>query len=595
MGIRDTNPRVQISCPRCGSLYEVDDRLLPRGGAPVQCTHCAHVFTAGLPSAPASSTRIFGRSPLKANDADGDHERDTGEDDAPDHPEQQPPPQRERTQIYGKKSAQAGAPSSPTNLRSTMVFGTQTPSAPSPATGASSEAFEERESLRNTQIFGIGAQPAGGVQRAGPRVVSGHSASSRHGASRGASPLSAEQGADRLPPVPTAPAPVRGSGQRERTQPAALPPTEPPARDPLRTTQLFGSRPGAIPTSPAITAQTLLDLTLPPDAKTLDAEVQDDGASSPSQPPPATSPEPEPPFIAPGPLPVAAEPAFTRALAPAAVPRLPPAVLRPSRRRTRSGTWAWLLLLVLLGLTAAAGLYLYREYASSPQPPAAEAIAAHEAALRAVRRDDAASLAQAAQQLEAISSRWPGFHEARVTHLVAVLFLHEDVGIRQALAESQREALEAERVRWAEEVERVWKALGTSGIERADPLQWARAQAVYGGVRGTDAGLRMSEAYKALGGGEGWAEVAYAEYTLNAQVAPQSWQKARQALESARGEDPSWTRLYVMSGRLALKERDADAAITALESARTLNGEHETARLLLEQARTLRGQIAADR
>src|SRR5258708_5791359 len=75
---------VRISCPKCHSHYDLDDRLVPAGGAPVQCTSCKHVFIATgpaqnpAPPAPAAAparpppieespkTQIFGRAPVIA-------------------------------------------------------------------------------------------------------------------------------------------------------------------------------------------------------------------------------------------------------------------------------------------------------------------------------------------------------------------------------------------------------------------------------------------------------------------------------------------------------------------------------------------------
>ncbi|WP_233602386.1 zinc-ribbon domain-containing protein, partial [Corallococcus sp. CA047B] len=68
---------MQISCPQCSMQYVLDARLLPPGGASVQCTRCGHVFMASpqgaVPPAPKpppaggadrsgaqSSTQIFG-------------------------------------------------------------------------------------------------------------------------------------------------------------------------------------------------------------------------------------------------------------------------------------------------------------------------------------------------------------------------------------------------------------------------------------------------------------------------------------------------------------------------------------------------------
>ena len=43
--------RVLIRCDKCTTLYELDDKLLPPHGAPVQCSRCQFVFTAYPPGA----------------------------------------------------------------------------------------------------------------------------------------------------------------------------------------------------------------------------------------------------------------------------------------------------------------------------------------------------------------------------------------------------------------------------------------------------------------------------------------------------------------------------------------------------------------
>lgn len=40
---------MQIRCEKCGTVYDLDPSVLPRGGAPVQCTRCSHVFHAVPP------------------------------------------------------------------------------------------------------------------------------------------------------------------------------------------------------------------------------------------------------------------------------------------------------------------------------------------------------------------------------------------------------------------------------------------------------------------------------------------------------------------------------------------------------------------
>ncbi|HYQ80067.1 MAG TPA: zinc-ribbon domain-containing protein [Anaeromyxobacteraceae bacterium] len=42
---------MHLRCERCSAVYELDDALLPPGGAPVQCSRCQHVFHAWAPPA----------------------------------------------------------------------------------------------------------------------------------------------------------------------------------------------------------------------------------------------------------------------------------------------------------------------------------------------------------------------------------------------------------------------------------------------------------------------------------------------------------------------------------------------------------------
>jgi predicted Zn finger-like uncharacterized protein len=45
---------VLIRCEKCSTVYELDEKVLPASGAPVQCSRCQYIFTA-YPSAPAST------------------------------------------------------------------------------------------------------------------------------------------------------------------------------------------------------------------------------------------------------------------------------------------------------------------------------------------------------------------------------------------------------------------------------------------------------------------------------------------------------------------------------------------------------------
>jgi predicted Zn finger-like uncharacterized protein len=50
---------VHIRCERCSTVYELDERVLPPGGAPVQCTRCQHVFQAFPPQAAGRTLPMF--------------------------------------------------------------------------------------------------------------------------------------------------------------------------------------------------------------------------------------------------------------------------------------------------------------------------------------------------------------------------------------------------------------------------------------------------------------------------------------------------------------------------------------------------------
>jgi predicted Zn finger-like uncharacterized protein len=43
---------VLIRCEKCSTVYELDEKVLPPGGAPVQCSRCQYIFTAHPSSAP---------------------------------------------------------------------------------------------------------------------------------------------------------------------------------------------------------------------------------------------------------------------------------------------------------------------------------------------------------------------------------------------------------------------------------------------------------------------------------------------------------------------------------------------------------------
>ena len=84
-----------------------------------------------------------------------------------------------------------------------------------------------------------------------------------------------------------------------------------------------------------------------------------------------------------------------------------------------------------------------------------------------------------------------------------------------------------------------------------------------------------------MGTNDGWVAVALAEYAINAQVAPALIAEARAESERSRSADSTFLRPYVLAARLALLQKDYDAASTALDAVVALNPAHEMARQLV--------------
>lgn len=157
-----------ISCEKCATTYVLDEKLIPASGAAVQCTRCAHVFTAfppreaqatvleeepttsrkrtvpppGAGNRPANQTMVFGSQPAAAPPPP-----------APNKPANQ-------TMMFGVPGAAAAPPptSSPAArpANQTMVFGTpagqQLASSPPPPVAPNP--------ANQTLVFGAGQAPA---------------------------------------------------------------------------------------------------------------------------------------------------------------------------------------------------------------------------------------------------------------------------------------------------------------------------------------------------------------------------------------------------------------------------------------------------
>src|SRR5271169_2347347 len=134
---------VQIGCPQCQTHYALDDRLVPPGGAPVQCTRCGHVFIAYRPGdAPAADSQSKGGAPAPAPPPRTKVFGGT--------PPGRTPPAVSPTPAFGTTNAPPG----PSSVNQTQVFGGLSPDAvatpPPPEAG-------------RTQVFGGAAAPPEGA------------------------------------------------------------------------------------------------------------------------------------------------------------------------------------------------------------------------------------------------------------------------------------------------------------------------------------------------------------------------------------------------------------------------------------------------
>jgi len=576
---------VQIACPNCHTRYALDDRLVPAGGAPVQCTRCGLVFTAQRSDGPAAA----GQPPAPSGTLPfGSAARTAG----PIRTEAygQSPPPAGSTQVFGAGPAGPPPPPAPPGANRTQVFGAG-PSEPA-----------------RTQVFG-----AGPAQRP-PAPQPPANRTQVFGGVPG----------QNLPPEPPPSARTQVFGGEPpppaRTQvfggaAAARPPPPPPAAEPppaMRTQVFGGAAPGAPPPPqpppPALrtavfggaAAEPPEGLDLPPDEAALGGDI-------PSLELPGAGPEPLPmPGAQPsrGQRPDPAERALAREL---------------QRRRTRA---IWTVFgVLLLAVVAWGGWGLWTGRSAVPASVRAE----RDDAFTRLRRDDSQSRAAVMKVLDTLSQRYPQWVGVRATQALAQTLELDDQRaiLRRRLVDA--EALKTTLARLeAERTPADWKAQSDAVRARleqlrkqTDPMVDAvnalesrlnatrdalnrlppgneddersrlRADAVFAGVAGrAERAISDAERYKQLGGKDGWAEVAYAEYVLSAKSAPpDSVEQAVKAMNDLMAHDSTFIRPYVLAGRLLLNLKQKEAALSKLDAAVALNPKHELAQALIDQER----------
>jgi len=595
---------VQIACPNCHTRYALDDRLVPTGGAPVQCTRCGLVFTAqrgGDPAAspqagPPSGTLPFGSSARTAGPI--------------------------RTEAYGQ---------SPPPAPSTQVFGSGAPAAPPPSA----------QSAGRTQVFGGAGAEAGRTQvfGAGPGP----------GPARPVAPPAPPPGANRTqvfggPPAPPSPPPGAPS-PAGRTQVFGGAPSPPPppssartAPDAVARTQVFGgsgARPAPPPEpSPAMRTQVFGGAAAggpspPAPSSAMRTAVFGGAAADPGQAGLDLPPMPEDEFLSGGApsldLPGAApEPLPVPGVVPTRPPRPDPAeraLAQQLQRRNQRAVWG-VIGLVLLGALGYAGWSLVGSRSGVP----ANVRADRDAAFALLRRDDPQSRASAMKVLDALVTRYPQWVAARATQALAQTLELDDQRalLKRGLADAEQLKTQIARLE-AERTPADWKAQADTARARLDQLRKQtdpmidavnqlesklnaardalnrlppgnedderarlRADAVFAGVAGrAERAISDAERYRQLGGQDGWGEVAYAEYVLSARSAPpDSLEQAVKSMNDVMARDTTFIRPYVLAGRLLLALRQRDQALSKLDAAVALNPKHVLAQALIDQERS---------
>ncbi len=568
---------MQIACPNCHTRYALDDRLVPTGGAPVQCTRCGLVFTArrggDAPGAQGKSPAPSGTLPF------GSAARTAGPI---------------RTEAYGQ---------SPPPAASTQVFGSSPAAAsPVPARPAAGRTQVFGSEAARTQVFGAGAAAPRAPAPAPP-------AANRTQVFGGAGPG--------LPPEPPPAARTQvfgGAAAAHPEAPAARRPPAPPEPPQAMRTQVFG---GAAPPGPASAPAPAMRTAVfggaaahpPPDGLDLPPSPGEDVSASavPSLELPGTGPEP---------LPLPGAP-------PSRIQRPDPAerALAAELRRRKRRALGTLLGVVALGVLSYAGWSWWTGRSAVPTSIRAE----RDDAFSRLRRDDPQSRAAALKVLDALVERYPQWVGARATQTLAQTLELDDqrTVLRRRLADAEAlkttlARLEAERTPadWRTQADAVRTRLEQLR-KQTDPMVDAvnalevrlnaardalnrlplgnedderarlRADAVFAGVAGrAERAISDAERYRQLGGRDGWAEVAYAEYVLSAKNAPpDSVEQAVRSMNDLMARDSTFIRPYVLAGRLLLTLRQKEAALAKLDAAVALNPKHLLAQALIDQER----------
>ncbi len=272
------------------------------------------------------------------------------------------------------------------------------------------------------------------------------------------------------------------------------------------------------------------------------------------------------------------------------------------------------LIVVVVGIPA---ILVVRSIARRHSAIPGEVLAAQENAIGLLRRDDRRSRSQAIKDIDQLVQGHGAIASTRALQVLALTLELDDVrvSVKRVLAQSDEINRRLARIRenhpsdWEAQIGRgivqlqalklqsdpvvdeassldqrvtaAFSELLAVAQELPDDLAVTRAEAVYFGAKGSDRALQFSERYRLLGGKDGWDVIAFAEYVANAHVTPATMAQARADLEGLRTADAAFLRAYVLGARLALAQREPDAAAILIDAAVALNPSHEVAQQLV--------------
>jgi len=123
-------------------------------------------------------------------------------------------------------------------------------------------------------------------------------------------------------------------------------------------------------------------------------------------------------------------------------------------------------------------------------------------------------------------------------------------------------------------------------VTPSEQLARTRTEAIFNAMDGRDQAIILAERYRQMGGQDGWADVANAEYALNTRVTPETTTQALDSMRALQKRDTTFLRAYVLGGRLALQLKQRELATSQFEAALALNPNHVLAQTLADEARS---------